>query len=288
MTRVPVPPDVAANALFAADRTCCVCRDRGKRVQIHHLDEDHANSVADNLAVLCFDCHDQTQLRGGFGRRLDAHQVKQYRDDWESRVRQRRDEADRLATDVMAGGRRDVSSTDTLRISIVEAANVVDECVTARVSVEQDTSWAYDNLVHYVTTLPELRRRAYSEARSEWDSGVTSRMVDASYRVIDVLQDILAHLAKFYPEGHFEREHPRDYIAEIVATRFRWHRYRHEPDGAGRNGTIVQTLVAGSVTADLEQMVFEMVEALTLDWSSENQADFNLDVWKGSWFGRIG
>jgi hypothetical protein len=38
--------------------------------------------VFENLAVLCFDCHTETQVRGGFHRKLDGEQVVLYRDDW--------------------------------------------------------------------------------------------------------------------------------------------------------------------------------------------------------------
>ena len=39
-----------------------------------------------NLAALCLQCHDDTQIRGGFGRKLNAAQVIQYRDDWVKRI----------------------------------------------------------------------------------------------------------------------------------------------------------------------------------------------------------
>jgi hypothetical protein len=38
--------------------------------------------VLHNFAVLCFDCHTETQISGGFHRKLDADQVILYRDDW--------------------------------------------------------------------------------------------------------------------------------------------------------------------------------------------------------------
>jgi len=38
------------------------------------------------LAVLCFDCHRETQIRGGFDRKLDSDQIILYRDDWHSAV----------------------------------------------------------------------------------------------------------------------------------------------------------------------------------------------------------
>lgn len=76
--------------MFSADRTCCICRQRGRPVQIHHIDTDPSNNDIVNLAVLCTDCHNDTQLKGGFGRQLDAHQVRLYRDDWDHLVRTNR------------------------------------------------------------------------------------------------------------------------------------------------------------------------------------------------------
>jgi len=80
--RSEVPPAVAARVLFLSDRTCCVCRAKGKPVQIHHMDEDSSNSAPTNLAVLCLECHTETQVRGGFHRKLDLEQVLLYRNDW--------------------------------------------------------------------------------------------------------------------------------------------------------------------------------------------------------------
>jgi hypothetical protein len=88
--RIEIPQEVAAELLFRADRTCCVCRQRLRPVQIHHIDEDPTNSAIENLAVLCFDCHRETQIRGGFDRKLDAAQVRLYKMDWNRRVEAQR------------------------------------------------------------------------------------------------------------------------------------------------------------------------------------------------------
>lgn len=80
--RTPIPADISAKAMFLSDRTCCVCREPGKPVQIHHIDEDPSNHALKNLAVLCLDCHTLTMIKGGFHRRLSAEQVLLYRDDW--------------------------------------------------------------------------------------------------------------------------------------------------------------------------------------------------------------
>jgi hypothetical protein len=90
--RVEIAPITAAETLFLSDRTCCVCRKQGKPIQIHHIDEDSSNSVSENLAVLCFDCHRETQIHGGFDRKLDALQIRLYREDWVKRVEGRRRE----------------------------------------------------------------------------------------------------------------------------------------------------------------------------------------------------
>jgi hypothetical protein len=280
MTRVLIPSEVAAEVLFASQRTYCVCREPGKPLQIHHIDENHANNDRENLAVLCFGCHHETQVSGGLARHLDAAQVKHFRDDWIQRVKRRRDDADRLATEVMAAVTHQASTGETLQVSVHEAVGT-SEGASAAVGVGATVVGPRIDIWDYVRTLPELKRRAYAVARSEWDSGVTARMLEASYRVIDVMQDILANLAAHYPSGHFDVPNPRDYISELIATRFRWHRYRHEPDGHGKNGTIVHPMVAASVLFDAETMVAEMVGSLTLDWSASTDYDFR--AWREEW-----
>lgn len=80
--RVPVPKDVDTEVLYAADYTCCVWRESSRGVQVHHIDEDPANNDIVNLAALCQICHEKTQIRGGFTKKLSALAVTRYRDAW--------------------------------------------------------------------------------------------------------------------------------------------------------------------------------------------------------------
>ena len=84
--RNEIPAELAAKVLFLSNRICCVCRERRKPIQIHHIDEDPSNSSEENLAVLCLDCHHDTQIRGGFSRKLDALQIVLFRDEWHAIV----------------------------------------------------------------------------------------------------------------------------------------------------------------------------------------------------------
>ncbi len=52
--------------------------------------ENPAYNDPANLAVLCLECHAQTQLTGGFGRKLNAKLVTLYRDHWLNVIEMRR------------------------------------------------------------------------------------------------------------------------------------------------------------------------------------------------------
>jgi len=249
-TRASIPSEVAADVMFASDSTCCVCRERGKAVQLHHIDEDPSNSVAENLAVLCLECHNQTQLSGGFGRRLTAVLVIKYRDEWLTRVIQRRDAADRAAVATMAGpaAAPSVGSVETLPYSQERA----------------------DAILAYVQSLPGLRDGLRQKAQAGWNTGVTATMVQASYDYIDALQGVLVTLTGFYPRGSFG-EDPHRFFSDVIASRFRWHRAHSEPHGPGTGGTIVNITTSGSVVEDVEKMVENMAHSLVgyddrFDW----------------------
>jgi hypothetical protein len=245
--RPEVPPDIAAKVLFLSDRTCCVCRLRGRPVQIHHLDEDPTNQAGDNLAVLCFDCHRDTQLTGGFDRKLDARQVRLYREDWHEHVRRRR-----------------------------EAIPPPSEPPTEPAPVTRQSSAVGD----FIASLPDQRRAAYASAQRLWDTGITADMMNGSYALIHSLHMYLIGLASFYPPEAFGGKNLDTYFGEIIKSRFDWHRAHLEPEGPGMGGTIVGPMAADAVIVDLEEMVLDLVRSLTMDAEG-----FNFTAWKDRWEG---
>ncbi|OQY01112.1 MAG: hypothetical protein B6I26_05815 [Desulfobacteraceae bacterium 4572_130] len=252
-TRIAITPDVSGEILFISDRTCCVCRERGKRVQIHHIDEDPSNNFPGNLSVLCLECHDETKIRGGFGKHLTAPVVKKYRDEWLLRVQQRRDEADRFAISKMAGAELMLTPTES--------------------EIPPRSS-----LYTYLDSIPEVKKALGVKAQPEWDSGVTARMNQASYDYIDGIQGVLVGLSKFYTKEAFDNQEPHEFFSEIISSRFRWHRSHLEPNGPGSGGTIVGTMCGGSVMSDVESMVEDMVSSLT-GYSDE----YSWKHWKRRW-----
>jgi hypothetical protein len=249
-TRVSVTSDLVADVMFASDSACCVCRERGKAVQVHHVDEDPSNNTFANLAVLCLECHNQTQLSGGFGRKLNADVVIKYREEWLARVVQRRDAADRAAVEKMIG-----------------PAPAPARGAAETVPYSQERA---DAILAYVESLPDLRAGLQKTAQAQWDTGVTATMVQASYDYIDALQGVLVTLAGFYSLGSFGDD-PQRFFSQIVASRFLWHRAHSEPHGPGTGGTIVNVVCSGNVVEDVEKMVENMALSLVgyddrFDW----------------------
>ena len=254
--RLPIPDDIAATALFQADRTCCVCRERGKPVQIHHIDDDPSNNDPNNLVVLCLHCHNETQTRGSFGRKLDASQLVKFRADWIARVEARRHAADQIAAAHQAPP---IEKSPALMLRREVLPNP-------------------EKLINYIRTLPAIRRDAYSRAKPLWDTGITPKQKQGCYDVSDVLEQILATLASWYPPRHFDDREPAEYFNEVTASRFNWHRAHLEPNGIGTGGTIVGPLVANAVMIELETMIVDLVSSLSM-----HLADFDHDQWSREW-----
>jgi hypothetical protein len=88
-TRVPIPDDLAAEVMFASDRTCCICRDPSRKTEIHHIDSDPSNNGFANLAVVCKDHQSEAHTNHAFARNLTRDIVRKYNESWRAIVRAR-------------------------------------------------------------------------------------------------------------------------------------------------------------------------------------------------------
>jgi hypothetical protein len=264
--RVQIPREEAATALFAADRTCAKCRVPGRTIQIHHIDDDPSNNASSNLAILCLECHSETQTSGGFGRRLSAAEVTRYRDDWLARVRKRRDDADSLAAAAMSitGHTSDVGA-------VAEPWNTAD----ATLPVPNRAG-----LAEYVRILPDLRRRAYL-LMEQRGLATPPESAEGHLDLIAVLTGALVTLLSYYPAEHFSAASVDDYVSLVVAERTHWHYLRISSDGVGASGSRVQVRTAAAVVRDVERMIDETVATLT--GADIRDPDDNELAWHQAW-----
>jgi hypothetical protein len=250
-SRTSIPSDVAADLLFAADHTCCICNTPGLPVQIHHIDENPLNHLRENLAVLCEHDHDRTMVRGGFGRHLSATEVARYRDDWNRRVIERRRLIDAGAAAMRS--RVSASAPPTRHESFISPPSA------------------------FIEALPAIRSDAYERSRG-LRSGTTVDMRQGGALYIDTLEGVLVALAAYYPSAQFGGESPREYFSSVIAGRYLWHRLHLEPDGPGTGGTIIGVEAAAAVMHDVGEMVVDLVRSLC---SRDHTFDFMR--WKGRW-----
>lgn len=259
--RKQISKAIRTDVLFLADSTCCVCRVRGKAVQIHHIDENPSHNTFKNLAVLCQGCHNDAHIEGGFGQKLDAQLVTKYRDEWLKDVKHRRNLANERAIDREVG---EFSASKQLegkpRSRNIEQAKLKKPSIA------------------YINSLPAFKSALLQQGKPKRDSGITSEMVQASYDYIDSLTGILMMLTNYYSPEQFDDQSPEEFFSEIIASRFRWHYAVAEPHGPGTGGTIVRILCVGSVAFDVEKMIEDMVDAL-VGWDN----DFDWNDWKKCW-----
>lgn len=251
--RVSVAEDIRAAVLYESAYTCCKCEERRAPVQIHHIDDNPANNDPANLAVLCLYCHDETQVRGGFGRRLLPADVRVCRDRWLARVAKRRSDADaehvRRATEA--------EHQKTAHAGLDGTGDII-----AFAGLEGIGEIYHTALDDYIESLPDELAAAIAESREDWDSGVTVRMVEGTLRVIQAVKDMWLRLAETYPKHHFGGRPAAEYIDDYVRQRSELHYAVLEPGGPGTGGTIVRVNAAAGVAADLNRLVVETVDAI--------------------------
>jgi hypothetical protein len=87
-SRKKIPVNTEADVMFYSDRQCCI--DKNKGVHIHHVDGNPANNAFNNLALLCFECHDEASKTGSLSKKLSPHTIVKYRDHHYEVIKQRR------------------------------------------------------------------------------------------------------------------------------------------------------------------------------------------------------
>ncbi|BCX88124.1 hypothetical protein MIN45_P0491 [Methylomarinovum tepidoasis] len=88
-TRKSVPPSLKTTILYKSAFTCCVCREKGEPVEIHHIDQNPSNNAENNLVVLCKNCHDEAHTKHSLSQNLTPERLKKFKKKWEEEVKKR-------------------------------------------------------------------------------------------------------------------------------------------------------------------------------------------------------
>jgi hypothetical protein len=197
--------------------------------------------------------------RGGFGRKLLATEVSRYKQDWETRVAERRAKADKLVLQNQVGIALDeISSPPT------PAANWSPPPVLA--------------LIAYVESLPTIMKQAYALAMPEWNIGATNTVAQATYQVISVVEHIFVQLAHWYPPNHFGQKPAAEFFTNFIQSRFEFRFALLEPGGPSTGGSMIRSHVAYGVLLDAQNEVLLTVRMLCAFRSKQF-----IDDWQVRW-----
>lgn len=145
MARKKVSPDVEADVIYKSNRLCCVDQKRGDH--IHHIDGNNANSKFENLALLCFDCHNEASLTGSLRKKLTPKAILKFRDFHYSAIQSERDHSikkfnhkiDHLTSDILYAAAKDA-------VTMVEIKKLKHEYFNARISSRKTVLEKFDYL----------------------------------------------------------------------------------------------------------------------------------------------
>ena len=249
--RTSIPKEVAAHVRWLSDDTCCICRERRKEIQIHHINADPRDHCVENLAVLCLECHDNTQKKGGFTRKLDPQFVTLCRDKWLEDVVSRRADANKKDVERQVG------------------KNSRSEQPSARPRNRVQHTQLSEFPRGYIESLPKFKSDLLQQIKKQIANGTTLDIIEANSHYANALKGILTTLATFYSPEYFKDQSPQEFFLEIISARDRFHSIMVEPYGPNTGGTISGIRYGHERIKDIEKLVEDMVNGLWEERYSE-------------------
>ena len=257
--RTPIPDSLVTEVLYASDHTYCICREREKEPQIHHIDKNPSNNTFENLAALCPECHHKTQIKGGFTRKLTPSLVTKYRDEWLKTVDLRRNLANEMAV------KREVGEVG------------ISQRIKTNPQIKVQPSQHLMDPFPYIKSLPKYKSDLLQQVKEQKFNGSTLDIVQANSDYIDALTGILVILANFYSPECFGEQSPQEFFSEILSSRYQFYSMLSAPDGPGTGGTIRSILFGHYLISDIENMIIDMVSGLWVERYSE------YEDWERQW-----
>jgi hypothetical protein len=82
-----IPPKLQSRIYYKSAKTCAVCREKHKPVQIHHIDQNRNNNSEENLILLCNNCHDEAHTKHRLSQNLTPEKLIYCKNEWENQVK---------------------------------------------------------------------------------------------------------------------------------------------------------------------------------------------------------
>ena len=269
--RTTIPEDVASRVRWLSDDTCCICNERKKGIQLHHIDEDPQNHSAENLAVLCLECHNETQKSGGFTRGLNSSYVTECRNKWNKTVCLIREDVYKISVERQV---EEKSSGDQPKDKRQSRWNDKRQRTL-------DYLQAYSFPYIYVKSLPKFKSDLLQQLKKQVSGGTTPDIVNAYSDYADALISILVTLADFYHPEHFEDLSPKEFFLKTVSERNQFYLMVSHQFGMRNSGTIGRIYQAHLRVKDIENLIVTMVGGLMYPKGSYDDIDY--DDWQQLW-----
>lgn len=88
-TRPPVPTETVNKLLYESRSICCMCRENGKPIILHHINPWHKSRSHDenNLIALCLNCHGDVHTRRELSLNITPARLRDHKSRWLAEVR---------------------------------------------------------------------------------------------------------------------------------------------------------------------------------------------------------
>ena len=120
-----IPAKIEGALMFRSDSQCCVCQKKGDH--IHHL-AGRINNSFDNLALLCYEHHNQASLIGTLSKKLSKEAIIRYREHHYNVIANKRKKAlNAFRTPIIKLDEEILLTTTKNAIIILEIAKIKEE-----------------------------------------------------------------------------------------------------------------------------------------------------------------
>lgn len=108
MNRKKIPGQLKHKIMYDSQYVCCICQQQA--CQIHHIDGDNSNNLAENLIALCNNHHDEAHTKRQLSQNLNAEALRDAKRNWTEQVLAMRNSAATVTGQLAIAGSSTIAS----------------------------------------------------------------------------------------------------------------------------------------------------------------------------------